>query len=190
MGFGYQYDPAGTVCTGGPMPGTVALAELCRARWPELTDLGIYNCRAVRGGSSLSLHGEGRAADLGTPSPQATEQGHECAAWLVANAEALGVQEVIWHRRRWASNTRAWRSYGGLDPHTSHVHVGLCRAAAAAGQLPAAALAGAEAGRGGGLLGPLRLLLDGATWRRLVLVLVGLVALGGAVALVVTDRAF
>jgi hypothetical protein len=132
MGFGYAYDPAGTRCTSGPTPGAQALLAVVLDAFVELRSLGIYNCRPVRGGTTLSLHGEGRAIDFGAdPADRAAQnQGHLLAGVLVDQADALGVQEVIWHRRRWTSRSRRWTDYGGVNPHTDHVHVGLCWAAA------------------------------------------------------------
>lgn len=140
--FGYQYDRTGARCASGPQPGAVALMRVILDRFAHLNSLGIYNCRQVRGGTTLSLHGEGRAGDTGVPATAAARaEGSFLAATLVATARQLGVQEVIWWRQRWASNTREWRPYTGVHPHTDHVHWGLCWEAArqlTAGQVLAA----------------------------------------------------
>ena len=124
--YGYGYDRTGTACTGGAQPGARALLDYCLARWPTLRSGGIYNCRPVRGRTALSMHGEGRAIDLMVPSASAPV-GSEVADWLVTNAPLLGVQEVIWDRRIWVASrrTQGWQPYGGVSPHTDHVHVGL-----------------------------------------------------------------
>jgi peptidoglycan DL-endopeptidase CwlO len=52
--------------------------------------------------------------------------GDRLAAWLVANADRLGVYYVIWYRQIWMSGA-GWRGYsGGGSPagdHTNHVHL-------------------------------------------------------------------
>ena len=58
---GYRYDRTRR-CTGGPQRGARALSDWLVANVPGVS-WGIYNCRRVRGGSSLSLHAEGRAVD-------------------------------------------------------------------------------------------------------------------------------
>jgi hypothetical protein len=159
----------------------VALRATAMARWPALTDAGIYNCRKVVGGTGLSLHAEGRAWDAGTPGAEGIEAGHALAAWAVANAEQLGVQEVIWQRRIWTSAVPVWRPYlgDGRDPHTSHVHIGLTRAGAAG--LTAMPDAGVPGDDGGASI-----LTDPATWLRVAGVIVGLVLI--VIALVLTVR--
>lgn len=119
-----RYDKAGTKCSGKPQPGAVALQAMVLARYPGTKSAGIYNCRPVRGGASLSLHGEGRAVDI---RPVDKAQGDKIAAWLLANADSLNVQEIIWYRRIWTARypSAGWRDYNGVNAHTDHVHVGL-----------------------------------------------------------------
>ncbi|GAA1690778.1 hypothetical protein GCM10009830_43110 [Glycomyces endophyticus] len=55
--------------------------------------------------------------------------GDELAAWYVNNADALGVEYVIWYRQFWSAGS-GWRSYSGQDgtpagDHTNHVHVSM-----------------------------------------------------------------
>lgn len=114
-----------TRCTGGPQPGALALV----ARWTRDTRLpnyGIYNCRAVRGGTTRSLHSEGRAADLAANAhdPQQRAVMERFVAWLIAHANELGVQYIIWNRRSWHCS-KGWRPYTGVSPHTDHAHVEL-----------------------------------------------------------------
>src|SRR5688572_28868667 len=54
-----KYEPA-QACTGAPEPGAKALMAWALATYGKqgLKNLGIYNCRTVRGGSTTSLHGE------------------------------------------------------------------------------------------------------------------------------------
>ncbi len=88
-------------------------------------NLGIYNCRPVAGSASLSLHGEGRACDLGVPVGAAWAQ--TLADGLVASSAELGVQLVIHNRKVWSGRHPfdGWRAYGGSNPHTDHLHVEL-----------------------------------------------------------------
>ncbi|MFI5839767.1 coiled-coil domain-containing protein [Catenuloplanes sp. NPDC051500] len=56
------------------------------------------------------------------------EYGDRLAAYLVHNADALGVLYVIWYRRIWMPGT-GWQSYGARGgpaaTHTNHVHVSM-----------------------------------------------------------------
>lgn len=128
------YEPA-RACTDGPAPGAREFMAWFLGRYAQLggTNLGIYNCRTVRGGSTTSLHGEGRAVDFGVR-PLSAEWGWVLARLLVAHSKALGVQCVIWDRRIWSGShaDAGFRVYGGSHPHTDHLHVELSRAAAQA----------------------------------------------------------
>jgi subtilisin family serine protease len=133
----YVYDPTGTVCSGGPAAGTLALRRILREQFGQ-RHAEIYNCRPVRGGTSLSLHGEGRAVDLYVNAAQEDELalGNRIVQWLVAgdaagnshaNARRLGVQEIIWNHQIWTAGRRrgeGMRPYSGVDPHTTHLHIG------------------------------------------------------------------
>jgi hypothetical protein len=55
--------------------------------------------------------------------------GDQLASWYVNNADALGVEYVIWYRQFWSPGS-GWRSYSGQDgtpagDHTNHVHVSM-----------------------------------------------------------------
>jgi hypothetical protein len=55
--------------------------------------------------------------------------GDPIANWLVRNAQALGMQYLIWNRVRW-SGSRSGRKdalYGGPNPHIDHIHAELNR---------------------------------------------------------------
>lgn len=139
MGYGYAYDVAGTKCTGEAEAGAIALKHGVLELEPWVRDLGIYNCRPPRGVTPgprvrVSLHGEGRAWDAGVE-PHERARGDALAQLLVDHALELGIQQVIWYRRQWLSlaGHRHWEPYNpgpGGSPHTDHVHVGLCWAAA------------------------------------------------------------
>jgi hypothetical protein len=53
--------------------------------------------------------------------------GDPIANWLVQNAEAIGVQYIIWNRVQWTGSRkgRKDRDYTGPSPHTDHIHVEL-----------------------------------------------------------------
>ncbi|MEV0153105.1 hypothetical protein AB0H57_05105 [Micromonospora sp. NPDC050686] len=50
--------------------------------------------------------------------------GNNLAAFLLRNADRLGIYYVIWNRQIWFPAT-GWRSYSGPSDHTDHVHVSL-----------------------------------------------------------------
>ena len=139
---GYRYENAGTTCSGGPAPGAVGLRDELARRFGGRGE--IYNCRPVRGGQRLSLHAEGRAVDWyrRASDPAEAAEAQRIIDWLLgtdaagnahAVARRMGVQEIIWNRRIWTANRAAegWRAYGGVNPHTDHLHIGLNRAGAA-----------------------------------------------------------
>lgn len=139
---GYRYDATGTTCSGGPTPGALALRDELARRFAGRGE--IYNCRPVRGGQRLSLHGEGRAVDWYRSASDAAQaaEAQRIIDWLLgtdgqgnahAVARRMGVQEIIWNRRIWSAGRHAegWRDYGGTNPHTDHLHIGLNRAGAA-----------------------------------------------------------
>lgn len=110
----------------GPRPGAVALQDVILMHYAgRLGTDGIYNHRKVRGSlTSWSLHAAGRAIDIHVPPTQAA-LGGELMVRLVKSADALGVCEVIWNRTRWDGTSGQTKPYGGSDPHTTHVHIGM-----------------------------------------------------------------
>ncbi len=127
------YQGAASVCSGGPTPGAKALMSWFLGAYKNFDPRndGIYNCRPVRGGVTPSVHGEGRATDLGCKAGAAWAQ--KLADQLVANSAELGIQCVIFNRRIWsgAHPDAGWRAYPGVDAHDTHLHVELSRKAAA-----------------------------------------------------------
>lgn len=130
--YGDCYSSTGSKCASGPMPGTIALRNAVLSLYAVLGSLGIYNCRPVRGGGSLSTHGEGRGWDCKCSAfvPAQKKAGDELADLLVKHYRKLGIQRIIWNRRQWDVKTKKWRSYGGTSPHTDHLHIELCWLAA------------------------------------------------------------
>ncbi|GAA0794124.1 coiled-coil domain-containing protein [Spirilliplanes yamanashiensis] len=50
--------------------------------------------------------------------------GNDLMAFLVRNADELGILYVIWYRQIWFPAT-GWKSYSGPSAHTDHVHVSM-----------------------------------------------------------------
>ncbi|WFE38177.1 hypothetical protein [Micromonospora sp. WMMD998] len=50
--------------------------------------------------------------------------GNEVAAFLIRNADRLGIYYVIWNRQIWFPAT-GWSAYSGPSNHTDHVHMSL-----------------------------------------------------------------
>lgn len=116
-------------CTGDASSGAGALLAWCQAnRPPGERSMGIYNCRNVRGSSTTSLHGEGRALDWGLPlSAQrtGTPEGRQLVDLLGSNADKLGLQAIIYDRTIWSARSPAGRPYTGVNPHYDHLHIEL-----------------------------------------------------------------
>ncbi len=132
MSIHVGYQPA-AVCTTGPQSGARAVMAWWLANFggSGAVNSGIYNCRTVAGGATLSLHGEGRAADLGVR-PHDAAYGHDVAGLLHAHSHELGIQCVIWSRRIWSGSQPhvGFRPYSGQSAHVDHLHVELTWAAA------------------------------------------------------------
>jgi hypothetical protein len=106
-----------------PRPGTVALrdAVLMYCAQQGAYSLGIYNRRSVAGTTVWSTHAVGRGWDCGVRGTNVHNVIEFIAACMVNGAQACGIQEVIANRRRWTEE-RGWQSYGGPDPHDTHIH--------------------------------------------------------------------
>jgi hypothetical protein len=132
------YVGAGHACSGGPTPGARALMSWFLGAFDDhrARNDGIYNCRPVRGGTTPSVHGEGRADDLGCQA--GAEWAQELADLLVKYSFEVGIQCVIYARHIWsgAHPDAGWRPYGGVDAHTTHLHVELSKKAAAGLTVP------------------------------------------------------
>jgi len=50
--------------------------------------------------------------------------GNDLAAFLVRNADRLGILYVIWYKEIWSPGN-GWRSYSGASDHTDHVHMSM-----------------------------------------------------------------
>jgi hypothetical protein len=118
---------SGKKCTGSVTPGAKALMAGVLEFESRATNLGIYNCRTVRGGSDTSVHAEGRAIDIGMPmrSGRPTSHGHALCKLLIDNADKLGLQAVIYDRKIYSKKSPNGRAYTGVHPHYDHLHVEL-----------------------------------------------------------------
>jgi hypothetical protein len=119
-------------CSGSYLAGTRELAASVKRQFRQVLRTEGYNCRQVRGGSSMSMHGTGRAVDIFFPlSRRAADntKGDPVANYLVTNSSKLGIQYVIWDRTEWKVGVGA-SSYGGQHPHHDHIHVEMNIAAA------------------------------------------------------------
>lgn len=92
---------------------------------------GMVNDRPVRGGTAKSLHSVGRAADFMVQNGAGAragktprEVGDELFIRLIAAAPAIGLDEVIWWRKRWTPD-KGLRAYYGVAAHKDHVHAAL-----------------------------------------------------------------
>ena len=131
MTYNLDYESA-TKCTGAPAPGTVALAGYIFSTFHGTSNMGIYNCRTIRGVTTRkSIHAEGRAVDVGIPLDAAgLDLGDDLADFLIEHAPDFGVQYFIWNRRSWKPD-RGWRSYKGWAKHRDHIHIEQTRSAGA-----------------------------------------------------------
>ncbi len=82
------------------------------------------NCRDVRGSTNNSVHGEGRAVDVGF-SGVANPAGTRLLNLLLPHVGALGIQMIIWNRRIYSARYPKGAPYTGLVPHTDHLHIEL-----------------------------------------------------------------
>jgi hypothetical protein len=140
---GFRYDWA-RKCTGHAQPGALDLQNWLAMNVPGVS-WGIYNCRKVRVGSSLSLHAEGRAVDWHLDARKRADlavANRLITAFLApdvagnprALARRMGVQEIIFNCRIWSANypTAGMRPYSvcrrkvsATEAHKDHLHIGL-----------------------------------------------------------------
>jgi len=126
------YVSAGNNCSAGATTGAKALMSWILAIAGS-TNLGIFACRNIADTDILSVHGEGRALDVGwyPYNRQAPAWAWNLANWLRAHSKELGVQCIILEDKIWSSNRwqDGWRPYSGA--WHDHMHVELTPSAAA-----------------------------------------------------------
>ena len=117
-------------CSGTFTDGARVLGDHLVATFGGATRYDGYSCRQnTANRSQTSMHGTGRAIDVFIPldgGEADNDLGDPVANWLVENADAIGVQLIIWDRTIWnPSRSDADRQYGGPHPHHDHLHVEL-----------------------------------------------------------------
>ena len=122
-------------CEGHAEPGAVALMKYLLEVCDRCYSLGIYSCRNVRGGSTMSHHAEGRAYDNGVPTESDGSAipaiGDPIVELLGPHGDRLGIDHLIWNRQIWSRRSPDGRYYSGTHPHYNHHHIGLTRNSAA-----------------------------------------------------------
>lgn len=119
----------GANCSGGATPGATTLRTHLLEYFPQTSGIGVYNCRVIAGTNSMSLHGVGRALDIMIPTVGGdadNDLGDPIAHWLIQNAEAIGIQTIIWDHTIWrTSYSPRQHELNASNPHIDHLHVEL-----------------------------------------------------------------
>lgn len=118
-------------CGGGILSGTDILRDYLYAHFPQTNSIGGYACRAIVGNpNKMSVHATGRALDIMIPTVSGDEAdntaGDAIGNWLVENAEAIGIQYIIWDLYTWQAERdvgNKGKDYGGSHPHHDHLHI-------------------------------------------------------------------
>jgi hypothetical protein len=131
-------------CTGHAQVGALDLQNWLATNVPGVS-WGIYSCRKVRVGSSLSLHAEGRAVDWHLDVKKRADRAvatdlinaflaPDVAGTPHAMARRMGIQEIIWNCRIWSANypdagmrpySVCRRKVSRTEAHKDHLHIGL-----------------------------------------------------------------
>lgn len=114
------------------------IREFVKATGGAFFNNGSYGRRAIRGGSSPSIHGTGRAVDLsyrGAPHSGCGDRkvAEKWINWLVENADRLGIEMVVDYQpkpfgKAWRCD-RGWKKYlrktvtGGGQKWADWIHV-------------------------------------------------------------------
>ena len=117
----------GANCASGATPGARTLRDHLLGYFPQISGIGVYNCRVISGTNKMSLHGMGRALDIMIPTTGGdadNDAGDPIAHFLIENAEAIGVQQIIWDHSIWrAYATPRHKVLNSSNPHIDHLHV-------------------------------------------------------------------
>lgn len=121
---------------GDPTTGGCLTPRMLHA-YNEAQTFGFTRYTSCHRGGDFGEHPLGRACDFsaspngfgGTAFGNDKTYGDRLASFMVHNANALGVQYVIWYREIWFPG-RGWGVYGGCGGdaascHTNHVHVSI-----------------------------------------------------------------
>lgn len=126
-------------CSGSFTEGARIFGDYLLENFPQVSDYGGYDCRPIVGAEDwMSVHATGRALDLfipvdsdvASPGDADNDAGDAVANWLIANAEYIGVQRVIWDRWIWQADSDPTARDGAYDfagshPHNDHIHMEL-----------------------------------------------------------------
>lgn len=96
-------NPMSSPPAGGPQPGLVALKDYLIATYGG-TNLGIYVDRVKRGGTTASLHRDGRALDWRHENIAIREA---ACAFMIVNADLLQIQAIHFYEL-----SKIWTPYG------------------------------------------------------------------------------
>lgn len=138
---GGHYDHAYLNSSGWDQAGLTLLCGELRSK-PQTNPGNLNRCWGIYS-DRPGLHREGRALDYRLNATVTAERvaGDYIAAYLKANANTYGVQEIIWNNRAWDVRVADWVPYDavgqcGADTptcrHEDHLHIGMNWAGAAA----------------------------------------------------------
>ncbi|MEZ4459970.1 MAG: hypothetical protein R3E66_09610 [bacterium] len=131
------YTGAPSSCSGNFKAGTREIAEFLKREFPGAASYGGYACRANTANTSqLSVHASGRAIDLMVPvygNDADNDKGDPIAHYLITNAQALGIEFIVWDKTSWGAHREApkHRQYTGPIPHIDHLHIEVSPSSAA-----------------------------------------------------------
>jgi hypothetical protein len=132
-----------TACSPVPKAGTVRLAHLLTATYPDTSYNTVYACGTD---GTRSEHYDGRAIDwmVSALNAHSKAEAQSFITWLLATdargnryamARRLGVQYIIFNNRMWGSWSGSWEEYNGCyslkgagydnSCHRTHVHISL-----------------------------------------------------------------
>lgn len=104
-------------------PHIVSLVECIETNWPALWNNGIFAIREKRSKNQMSVHAKGTAADVSYrfiagkgKRIGGRKQALACMAFLVENADALGLEMIIDYKfgkygRAWRCDRGVWKVY-------------------------------------------------------------------------------
>jgi hypothetical protein len=127
----------GAHCLHRVLPGTQYLGDYLKSHFPgQISHHEADSCRPnTAGRNQTSMHGVGRALDVYIPMDHGKAdngKGDPVANWLIVNAQAIGIQYIIWDRSDWSGDHGGNKmgTYTGSIPHIDHIHVELNHAGA------------------------------------------------------------
>ncbi len=110
-------------------PAMANLKKFIESTYPQVSNTGGYNCRHIRGNPrATSVHATGRALDIHIPLHRGladNDKGDPIANYLLANAQQMGIQTIIWDESIWTSSRAnlGVRYYSGTHRHRDHLHI-------------------------------------------------------------------